>query len=213
VRHVTLISDTGGYLYGMRSHRLTLSLAAIAALSALAPAAAQAGSARSAGQAADCRFDGASAYGEFGRIRVFKTGAGLFGCVTDVGRAYRLDTGTLSHRSRSTRSKLFGAGDWIGFPARDRGGRARVLATNLRTGRTHRSAAAAAAPTALVVNFDGTLAWISRGELRTKRLGTGTRTLGSNADPGFLGLELEGCAVTWKTGGEQRSSSVYCSRP
>ena len=72
-------------------------------------------------RAPDCRFDGARAYEDFGRIRTFTTNSGLYGCLTDVGRAYRLDTGTLHARSSATRGTLFGAGDWIGFQSRTAG--------------------------------------------------------------------------------------------
>ncbi len=70
--------------------------------------------------------------------------------------------------------------------------------------------------TALVVNHDGTLAWIAGTSLRTKTSSGTARLLASDAaiDRSFLGLENDrGCAVTWKLGGEQRSSSIYCSTP
>ena len=185
-------------------------LLSVLALASAAPAAAAA----EPGRAPDCRFDGARAYEDFGRIRTFTTDAGLYGCLTDVGRAYRLDTGTMRARSSATRGTLFGAGDWIGFQSRTRSGAARARALNLRTGATH--GAASTPVTALVVNHDGTLAWIAGTSLRTKRAEGGSRLLASDAaiDRRFLGLENDrGCAVTWKLGGEQRSSSVYCSTP
>jgi hypothetical protein len=68
--------------------------------------------------------------------------------------------------------------------------------------------------TALVVNIDGTLAWIAGTELRTKAMGQPAELLGSDPaiDRGFLSLENdEGCAVTWLVDGEQRSSSIFCA--
>jgi hypothetical protein len=165
--------------------------------------------------APDSRFDGARSYEDFGRIRTFTSGSALYGCLTDVGRAYRLDTGAARARSTAVRRTLFGLGDWVGFAARDRRGASRVRATNLRTGRTHGSPAAAAA-SALVVNFDGTLAWIAGTELWSKPRGSKRRLLASESaiDRGFLGLENDqGCAVTWRLAGEQRSSSIFCTRP
>jgi hypothetical protein len=166
-------------------------------------------------KAPDCRFEGARSYEDFGRIRTFTTSSGLFGCLTDVGRAYRLDTGTLRARSSATRGTLFGAGDWVGFQSRTRKGDARARALNLRTGRTH--AGAASAPvTALVVNYDGTLAWIAGTSLRSKATGGRAQLHASDRaiDRRFLGLENDrGCAVTWRLGGEQRSSSLFCSTP
>ena len=165
--------------------------------------------------APDCRFENARAYEDFGRIRVFTADSQLYGCLTDVGRAHRLSTGTLRARSSAARRTVFGVGDWVGFTSRTRSGVIRARATNLRTGATH-AASAPAAVTALVVNFDGTLAWISGTRLQTKQVGGRTRTLGSDAaiDRRFLGLENDqGCAVTWKVGGAQRSSSIHCERP
>ena len=166
-------------------------------------------------RAPDCRFTDARAYESFGRIRVFTSGGNAYGCLTDVGRAHRLETGTIGARSSAMRRAVFGLGDWVGHPARDRSGRVRARAVNLRTGRTH-SAAGPAAITALVVNLDGTLAWIAGTELRTKAAGAGARTLDASdaIDRRFLGLESDqGCAVTWRAGGEQRSSSIHCTRP
>src|SRR5688572_30393769 len=158
-------------------------------------------------RAPDCRFDEGRAYESFGRIRVFTAGGDLYGCLTDVGRAHRLRTGTIRARSSALRRAVFGVGDWVGYPARDRSGRVQARAINLRTGRTH--AATASAPlTALVVNFDGTLAWIAGTQVRTKPAAGGARTLGSSdaIDRRFLGLENDqGCAVTWRVGSEQRS--------
>lgn len=165
--------------------------------------------------APDCRFDDARAYEDFGRIRVFTSDSQLYGCLTDVGRAYRLDTGTIRTRAAGTRRTIFGVGDWVAFPARDRAGNARVRATNLRTGRSHAVRSGRTA-TALVVNFDGTLAWIAGTTLRTKAVGARARTLGSDQaiDRRFLGLENDqGCAVTWKVGATQRSSTIYCAHP
>src|SRR5688500_8029127 len=130
-------------------------------------------------QAPDCRFDGARSYERFGPIRTFTMSAGLYGCHTDVGRVYKLDTGTLGARSSATRSTLFGAGDWVGFQSRTRSGRTRARALNLRTGSSH--AARAAAPvTALVVNHDGTLAWIAGTSLRTEATEARARLLASD---------------------------------
>jgi len=185
---------------------------ALAALAAMVAAPAAVAEPRSA---PDCRFEGARSYEDFGRIRTFTTSSGLYGCLTDVGRAYQLDTGAIGARSAATRRVLFGVGDWVAFPARDRSGHARVRATNLRSGRTHGTPTSGPA-TALVVNFDGTLAWIAGTDLRTKAAGGRTRTLGAEAaiDRGFLGLENDqGCAVTWRVNGQQRSSSIFCSRP
>ena len=189
-----------------------LSMLVLAAALAMPAGASAAESSRTA---PDCRFDDARSYEDFGRIRVFTSGSELYGCLTDVGRAYRLDTGTIRARSASTRQTIFGVGDWVSFPARDRAGNARVRATNLRTGRSHAVRSAGPA-SAIVVNFDGTLAWIAGSALRTKPLGGRARTLGSDAaiDRGFLGLENDqGCAVTWKVDGAQRSSSIHCTRP
>ena len=166
-------------------------------------------------RAPDCRFDEARAYESFGRIRVFTANGDLYGCLTDVGRAHRLSTGTLRARSSAGRRAVFGVGDWVGFTSRTRSGVIRARATNLRTGATHGTSAAAAV-TALVVNFDGTLAWISGTRLQTKAAGGRATTLGSAAaiDRRFLGLENDqGCAVTWKVGDAQRSSSIHCERP
>jgi hypothetical protein len=165
--------------------------------------------------APDCRFEGARSYESFGQIRTFTTSTGLYGCLTDVGRAHRLDTGTLPARSSATRSTVFGAGDWIGFQSRTRSGRTRARALDLRTGATH-AARTSARVTALVVNHDGTLAWIAGTSLRTKASATRPRLLASDdaIDRRFLGLENDrGCAVTWRLGGEQRSSSIFCSTP
>ena len=167
------------------------------------------------GVAPDCRFDGARAYEDFGRIRTFTVDSRLYGCLTDVGRAYRLDTGRAGAHSSATRRAVFGVGDWVGHPVRDGSGTSRVRAVNLRNGKTH-GAATPRAATALVVNFDGTLAWIAGTTLRTKALGARARTLGSDRaiDRRFLGLEKDqGCAVTWKVGATQRSSSIYCAHP
>jgi hypothetical protein len=187
----------------------------IIALTAIVTAIAAPSAAAAPQTAPDCRFDGARSYEDFGRIRTFTTSSGLFGCLTDVGRAYRLETGTLRARSSATRGTLFGAGDWIGFQSRTRNGDARARALNLRTGKTH--AAAGSAPvTALVVNHDGTLAWIAGTSLRSKATAGRARLLGSDSaiDRRFLGLENDrGCAVTWKLGDEQRSSSIFCSTP
>ena len=165
--------------------------------------------------APDCRFENARSYEDFGRIRTFTAEGTLYGCLTDVGRAYRLETGTIQVRSSATRRALFGFGDWVAHPVRSTDGERRVRATNLRTGERH-SARVAAPVTAVVVNVDGTLAWIAGTELRTKAAGGASEQLGS--DPGidryFLGLEKDvGCAVTWRVDGEQRSSSIFCSQP
>ena len=139
------------------------------ALTVIASAIAAPSAAAAPRTAPDCRFDGARSYEDFGWIRTFTTSSGLFGCLTDVGRAYRLHTGTLGARSSATRATLFGAGDWVGFQTRTRKGGARARALNLRTGETH--AGAASAPvTALVVNHDGTLAWIAGTSLRSKAI-------------------------------------------
>ena len=190
--------------------RRTLVSAAVA-LTLLTPTAASAGP----NSAPDCRFENARAYEDFGRIRTFTAGGDLYGCLTDVGRAYRLDTGALPARSAATRRALFGFGDWVGHPARTASGERRVRATNLRTGERH-GASVSDAVTALVVNVDGTLAWIQGTELRTKAAGGRSELLGSDAaiDRSFLGLENDvGCAVTWRVNGEQRSSSIFCSQP
>jgi hypothetical protein len=189
--------------------RRTLALALLA-LALCAPSASA-----DPGIAPDCRFDNARAYEDFGRIRTFTTGSGLYGCLTDVGRAYRLDTGTMRARSAATRRALFGFGDWVAHPVRSASGERRVRATNLRQGTRHR-ATVPSAVTALVVNVDGTLAWIAGTELWTKAVGTSARRLASEAaiDRSFLGLENDvGCAVTWRVDGEQRSSSIYCRQP
>lgn len=163
--------------------------------------------------APDCRFEGAREYERFGRIHTFTTDAGLFGCLTDVGRAYALDTGTIRARSAATRQTVFGFRDWVGHPVRTDSGRWRVRAINLRTGERH-SVATPAAVTALVVNVDGTLAWIAGTQLRTKAVGEPSERLAADSaiDRGFLGIENdEGCAVTWRVNGEQRSSSIHCN--
>ena len=192
-------------------------IAAAAALSLAVPAGAQAAP---SGTAPDCRFPQTKAYDQFGRIKLFTAPDGetgrraLYGCLTDVGRARRL-TAFAAHSSR-TRPVVFGVGDWIGLSIPSSG---RARAENLRTGRAH--SAVAGSVGALVVNFDGTLAWIAdrgeRREVRTKALRESrSRVLGSGAaiDRGFLGIENDqGCAVTWRLGGEQRSSSIFCSRP
>jgi hypothetical protein len=189
--------------------RRTLALAVIAAALSAPTAVAAPDS------APDCRFDNAREYEDFGRIRTFTAGGDLYGCLTDVGRAYRLETGDLPARSAATRRALFGFGDWVGHPVRSASGERRVRATNLRTGARH-GAGVSDAVTALVVNVDGTLAWIAGTELRTKAAGGRPEQLGSDPaiDRGFLGLEKDvGCAVTWKVGGEQRSSAIFCSQP
>ena len=187
----------------------------IIALTALTAALAAPAAATEPRTASDCRFDGARSYESFGSIRTFTTSSGLYGCLTDVGRAYRLDTGTLGARSSATRATLFGAGDWVGFQSRKPSGRTNARALNLRTGTTH-GARTSAPVSALVVNHDGTLAWIAGTSLRTKATASRARLLASDAaiDRRFLGLENDrGCAVTWKLGGEQRSSSIFCSTP
>ena len=192
-----------------------LTLAAAVALALPAGA-----SAAPTGTAPDCRFPDTTSYGHFGRIKLFTARTGeageraLYGCLTDVGRARRL-TAFAAHSSR-TRPVVFGVGDWVGVSVPSRG---KALAENLRTGRSH--SAAAGSVGALVVNFDGTLAWIAdrggRREVRTKAAGVrSTRLLGtgSGIDRGFLGMENDqGCAVTWRLGGEQRSASIFCRRP
>ena len=186
-------------------------LSALAALTLLAPTPASAGPST----APDCRFENARAYEDFGRIRTFTAEGVLYGCLTDVGQAYRLDTGTMRARSAAMRRALFGFGDWVAHPIRTAGGERRVRATNLRTGERH-SARAAAPVTAVVVNVDGTLAWIAGTELRTKAAGGAAKRLATDAgmDRYFLGLENDvGCAVTWLANGEQRSSSIFCTQP
>jgi hypothetical protein len=186
-------------------------LSALAALMLLAPAGASAGPST----APDCRFENARAYEDFGRIRTFTADGTLYGCLTDVGRAYRLDTGALRARSSATRRALFGFGDWVAHPTRTAAGERKVRATNLRTGERH-GARAAAPVTAIVVNRDGTLAWIAGTELRTKPASGTSEQLASDAaiDHYFLGIENDvGCAVTWRADGEQRSSSIFCSKP
>ena len=162
------------------------------------PATALAGTAPSVGSAADCNFDGAKTYQRFGDIHVLKRGSSLLGCTTDVGRGYKL-------AAPAKNPKLFGNGDWVGYTA---GGN--VHALNVSTGRTHKAAGTASA---VVVNFDGTLAWIANGKLRTKTKSGSARTIASGADAGFLSLEDEGCAVTWKLNGVQRSSGIACANP
>lgn len=172
------------------------------------------------GSAPDCRYPDTRSYGEFGRIKLFTAPTGdngrrtLYGCLTDVGRARKL-TALGAHSSR-TRPVVFGIGDWIGLSVPAAG---KARAQNLRTGRSH--SATAGSVGALAVNFDGTLAWIAdrggRREVRTKALrDSRSRSLGSGAaiDRGFLGLQNDqGCAITWRLGGEQRSSSIFCSKP
>lgn len=183
---------------------MRFALTALVLLSSLvASTQAVAGTATPGGRAADCRFADSKSYGEFGAIQLFTTQSGLYGCVTDVGTAYRLDART----TKSSRT-VFGKGDWIALPTRD----GNVRAVNLKTGRSHRTRARATV-TALVVNFDGTVSWIAAGVLRTKAVKSGVRRLGTGADREFLGLELDGCAVTWKVDGAQRSSSVHCRAP
>ncbi len=189
---------------------LASAVAATALVALVAPTAVAA-----PGSAPDCRFENARGYEDFGRIRTFTAGGDLYGCLTDVGRAYRLDTGALPARSAATRRALFGFGDWVGHPVRSTSGARRVRATNLRTGARH-GAGVSDAVTALVVNADGTLAWIAGTELRTKAAGGRAELLGSDPaiDRGFLGLEKDaGCVVTWRVGGNQRSSSIFCSHP
>ena len=183
----------------------------LAALALLAPTTASA----APSTAPDCRFDDARAYEDFGRIRTFTADGTLYGCLTDVGRAYRLDTGTIRARSAATRRALFGFDDWVAHPVRTASGERRVRATNLRTGERH-GARATAPVTAVVVNVDGTLAWIAGTELRTKAAGGASKLLASEPgmNPYFLGLENDvGCAVSWLADGEQRSSSIFCSQP
>ena len=183
----------------------------LAALTFLVPVSAAA----APSTAPDCRFDDARAYEDFGRIRTFTSDGALYGCLTDVGRAYKLDTGTLRARSSATRRALFGFGDWVASPTRRADGERRVRATNLRTGERPR-ASAAAPVTAVVVNRDGTLAWIAGTVLSAKPADAHAERLAADAaiDRYFLGLENDfGCAVTWRSGGEQRSSSIFCSRP
>ena len=190
--------------------RRTLVSAAVA-LTLLTPTAATAGP----DTAPDCRFENARAYEDFGRIRTFTAGGDLYGCLTDVGRAYRLDTGMMRARSAATRRALFGFGDWVGHPVRNASGERRVRATDLRTGARH-GASVSDAVTALVVNVDGTLAWIAGTDLRTKAAGARSELLASDPaiDRGFLGLENDvGCAVTWRVDGDQRSSGIFCSQP
>jgi hypothetical protein len=208
VAHVTLVSDTERY--PLRGMRRTLVSAAVA-LTLLTPTAATAAPA----SAPDCRFENARSYEDFGRIRTFTAGGNLYGCLTDVGRAYQLNTGKMRARSAATRRALFGFGDWVAHPVRTASGKRRVRATNLRTGERH-AARAAASVTAVVVNVDGTLAWIAGTELSTKAAGRPSKQLASEAgiDRYFLGLEKDvGCAVTWLADGEQRSSAIYCSQP
>ena len=80
-----------------------IAISILAALVLLAPPAAAA-----PGTAPDCRFENARSYEDFGRIRTFTADATLYGCLTDVGRAYRLQTGTMRARSAATRRALFG---------------------------------------------------------------------------------------------------------
>src|SRR5688572_17686767 len=187
-----------------------IALTTVAALAVLAPPA-------SAGPrtAPDCRFENARAYEDFGRVRTFTTDSSLYGCLTDVGRAYRLGTGTMRARSSATRRAVFGFGDWVAHPVRKASGAHRVRATNLRTGARH-GATAGSSPTATVVNVDGTLAWIAGTELWTKPTGSRATRLASEPgiDRAFLGLENDnGCAVTWRVDAQQRSSSIFCRRP
>lgn len=186
-------------------------VSAIATLALLAPAFAHGAPTT----APDCRFDDARAYESFGKIRTFTSGGTLYGCLTDVGRAYKLETGTLRARSSATRRALFGFGDWVAHPVRTASGERRVRATNLRTGERH-GARTPAPVTAVVVNRDGTLAWITGTQLLAKAAAGRTERLASDVaiDRSFLGLENDvGCAVTWRAGGDQRSSSIYCSQP
>ena len=180
-------------------------LIAIAATLAATPAPAQA--------EADCRFEDGRAYERFGGIRTFTAGSDLYACLSGVGRTYRLDTGTIRARTASTRRAVFGFGDWLAYPLRNAAGERRLRAINLRTGERHR-ASVAAAVTAVVVNLDGTLAWIAGTELRAKAFNAPQQPLGADPaiDREFLSLERdEGCAVTWLVGGEQRSSSIPCA--
>jgi hypothetical protein len=185
---------------------------ALVSLICLAPAVlpAAAGAAEP-GTAPDCRFDGARGYRSFGRIHVFTRDRALYGCLTDVGRAYRLERRGKAARSSAARRPIFGVGDWIGFATAT----GRVRARNLRTGAAHGTGVNGPV-SSLVVNFDGTLAWIAGTGVHAKPAAGTARTLGSDAaiDRRFLGLENDqGCAVTWRVGGEQRSSSIYCSHP
>ncbi|HYH58430.1 MAG TPA: hypothetical protein VD790_04340 [Thermoleophilaceae bacterium] len=186
------------------------------ALLAIVGAAMPTGAAADApGRAPDCRFQGAHDYQDLGRIQVFTLGGRRHGCLTDVGRAHRLRTGALGARSAAARRVIFGRGDWVAFSARTRSGQRHARATNLRTGRTHGTAARGSV-TALVVNGNGTLAWIAGTSLRTKPARGPARLLGSDPalDRRFLGLENDaGCAVTWRVAGEQRSSSIFCRWP
>jgi hypothetical protein len=184
-----------------------IAISSLAALALLAPPAA------AADDSAGCSFENARAFETFGGIRTFTARSGLYGCLADAGRVYRLDTGTIRARSSATRRALFGFRDWVAHPVRTRSGEWRVRATNLRTGERH-SARVANPVTALVVNIDGTLAWIAGTELRAKAAGQSAELLGSDPaiDPGFLSLENdEGCAVTWRVDGEQRSSTIFCT--
>ena len=168
------------------------------ALALTIPSAALAGTAPSVGRAADCNFDGAKTYERFGDIHIVRRGSTLLGCTTDVGRGYKL-------AAPAGTADLFGNGDWVGYTARGN-----VHALNVSTGRTHKTAGSASA---VVVNFDGTLAWIADGKLRTKTKSGSARTIASGADARFLSLEDEGCAVTWKANGAVRSSGIYCANP
>ena len=162
---------------------------------------------------ADCRFDDGRTYERFGGIRTFTADSDLYACLTGVGRTYRLDTGTIRARTAATRRAVFGFGDWLAYPIRNAAGERRLHAINLRSGERQR-ASVARAVTAVVVNLDGTLAWIAGTELRTKAVGARQKVLGSDfaIDRGFLSLERdEGCAVTWLVAGEQRSSSIPCA--
>jgi hypothetical protein len=161
----------------------------------------------------DCPSPDGRAYERFGAIRTFTADSELYGCLTDVGRAYRLDTGTIHVRSDAARRAVAGFGDWVAYPARTAAGKRRLRAINLRTGERH-AASLSEAATAVVVNLRGTLAWIAGTELRAKRLGAPQRLLASEStiDRGFLSLERdEGCAVTWLADGEQRSSTIDCA--
>ena len=198
-------------------HLIKPLIAAAAATALLLPSSA---AAAPTGTAPDCRFPETTSYGQFGRIKLFTAPTAergrraLYGCLTDVGRARRL--GAFAAHSSRTRPVVFGVGDWVGLSIPATG---KARAENLRTGRRH--SATAGSVGAVVVNSDGTLAWIAdrngRREVRTKALrDTRSRVLGTGAgiDRRFLGLENDqGCAITWRLGGEQRSSSVFCSRP
>lgn len=198
-------------------HLLKPLIVAAAATALLLPSPA---AAAPSGTAPDCRFPDTTSYGQFGRIELFTAPTAesgrraLYGCLTDVGRARRL--GAFAARSSRTRPVVFGVGDWVALSIPSAG---KARAQNLRTGRSHSSAAGRVG--AVVVNLDGTLAWIAdrngRREVRTKALrDTRSRVLGTGAgiDRRFLGLEKDqGCAVTWRLDGEQRSSSVFCTRP